>query len=102
MQRITREEHAHILSAHLSHALNCYKIDCYGNHLSELEGYSVRGREAINLYLVKKFGWTLHECRVLSYRDVLVLLGPELIKFSPSQDADFQYLPPSGEELMNF
>nr|WP_169308613.1 hypothetical protein [Raoultella planticola] len=55
-------------------------LECFGDHLSEEEGYpsDIYGFEAIYLYLNRKHGWTIKQCREMDKDDLRLALSVEM------------------------
>ncbi|RWT81436.1 hypothetical protein DN595_08375 [Enterobacter cloacae] len=63
--------HARWRLHHATADLN-YSLECFGDHLSEQEGYpsEVYGFDAVYLYLSRKHGWTIKQCREMSMEEL--------------------------------
>lgn len=66
-----------------------YSLECFGDHLSEKEGYpsDIYGLDAVYLYLSRKHGWTIKQCREMSMEELRLALSIEMQGWRLPQDA---------------
>lgn len=66
-----------------------YILECFGDNLAAEEGYPnhVDGFEAIYLYLSRKHGWTISQCRLMPLDDIRLALSLELSGWRLPDDA---------------
>jgi hypothetical protein len=76
-------------------------IDLLGEDLAEKHKWRLEPREAISLYLVKKYGWTIEHCNAMSDDNIEIALCDELRTFPrPKKLAPvYEALEPSLEKL---
>lgn len=62
-------------------------LEMFGDELAEREKYrSICGMDAVHLYLVRKFSWTLCQVRAMSCKDLLLILQEEMENWKPPKD----------------
>ncbi|MBE4579879.1 hypothetical protein BOO34_00725 [Vibrio navarrensis] len=98
----SRELYVSRYLTHLHQAKVNYKIECLGDHLAELcpELQPLTGREAVNLYLVQKYHWSLSDASAISYESLQVILANELQDFSLPQEARFEFAIPDPKDFL--
>jgi hypothetical protein len=63
-----------------------YYLERYGDHIAEREGYrGIDGMEAINFYLIHKFGWLPRDVKSMSLEDVQFVLSQEREEYQAEQ-----------------
>ncbi|HEB0918103.1 TPA: hypothetical protein RY299_003835 [Enterobacter cloacae] len=74
---------------HHAKADSAYALECFGDHLAKEESYpsSVDGFEAIYVYLSRKHGWTIRQCREMSMDDLQLALSVEMKGWTLPPDA---------------
>ena len=81
MEKRTAE---HLLRCRLYEAVFAWDLDMFAELLKEEKGWKAEesgrkaGREALVIYLVQKYGWTIEYCRSLSDPDLRLALVDEL------------------------
>lgn len=68
-----------------------YSLECFGDHLATENSYpkSIDGFDAIYLYLCRKYGWTIQQCRAMEKEDIRLALEVEMIGWQLPPDAIF-------------
>jgi hypothetical protein len=74
-------------------AVRHWQIEMWGEYLSNKNGWKGDGKDAIALYLVKKYGWTLTHCKSLSYADSEILLVEEMNQWQGKKVLQFYSKP---------
>ncbi|EPI3542710.1 TPA: hypothetical protein ACM2WJ_002061 [Klebsiella pneumoniae] len=66
-----------------------YHLECFGDHLSEKEGYpsDIYGFDAIYLYLSQKLSCTINQCREMTMDDLRLSLSVEMKDWRVPADA---------------
>jgi hypothetical protein len=73
-----KEDYRYIISRYLEEAMQETLLVIFGDQLSRHYRWkNVDGKEAVALYLSKKFGWTIEYSRTLKYSDVLTASSGE-------------------------
>ncbi|ELY4662219.1 hypothetical protein SMZ96_000834 [Cronobacter muytjensii] len=83
-------DHYHVRwRLHHAKADLAYSLECFGDHLAEEESYpsAIDGFEAIYLYLSRKHGWTIRQCREMSMDDLQLALSLEMQGWTLPPDA---------------
>lgn len=71
----------------LLEAEQSFYLDAFGEHLAAKHKWEdLRARDAISLYLVKKYHWTLGEIKSLSDDDLKLVLHEEYSAWNPSAE----------------
>ncbi|EOI6872144.1 hypothetical protein HL273_08900 [Yersinia enterocolitica] len=84
-----REIYSSRLVLHYSTANLNFSLECFGDHLAAEQSYpqGINGFEAIYLYLCRKYGWTINQCRAMKKSDIRLVLATEMKDWTLPEDA---------------
>lgn len=84
MARRSRELYESTYQLYRAEADLAYALDVFGDHLAEGNNFpaDVTGMEAVNLFLIKKHGWTPAQVREMSPEDKRFALSAEMQSFT--------------------
>lgn len=79
MNAFTDQQHAkNLLAIKLAEAGEAWTLLMFGSQLISKNKWEVSEREALSVYLAKKYGWTIEHCQALSYENLALALKEEM------------------------
>jgi len=84
---------AYLLHRRLYEAYAAWDLDIYAEMLEDKHGWNVesgreKGREALVIFLVQKYRWTVEYCRSLNDADLRLALADELKDWKKPKELD--------------
>ncbi|ASM01990.1 hypothetical protein ACMFFK_08415 [Serratia marcescens] len=88
---MSRERYSIRRKLHYAIADLNYSLECFGDHLAKENSYpnGVDGFDAVYLYLCRKYGWTIQQCRSMDRQDIRLVLELEMKGWRLPKDAIF-------------